>query len=266
MEKNMRLEVLVSTVNANPHKLIKKMNIQTDAIIINQCDCFGYEEIKNGNNIVKVYSFSERGVGLSRNNALMRATGDIVLFADDDEVFVDGYEKIIINEFLKNREADFIVFDINACGSKERNYKKITKSKQLFWYNCLKYGAVRFAVKLNCIRRKNINFSLLFGGGTKYGSGEDSIFIYDCIKKKMKIYQNSSIIAKVDMTSSSWFDGYNEKFYYDKGALFSALNSKFNLIYLLIVVLKNHKNDKKNKLLWKLEMSMKGFKEFKVSD
>ena len=28
---------------------------------------------------------NERGVGLSRNNALMRASGDILLFLDDDE-------------------------------------------------------------------------------------------------------------------------------------------------------------------------------------
>lgn len=264
MKENMRLEVLVSTVNAEPHKLIKKMNIQTDAIIINQCDCFGYEEIKNGNNIVKVYSFNERGVGLSRNTALMRATGDIVLFADDDEVFADDYERIIINEFKKNEKADFIVFDIDTFGNKKRKYKKITKKKKIYWYNCLKYGAVRFAVKLDCIRKNNISFSLLFGGGAKYGSGEDSIFIYDCIKSKIKIYQNSSKIATVNMTNSSWFDGYNEKYYYDKGALFSALDSKFNLIYLLIVIFKNHKNDNKNKLLWKLKKSIEGFKKFKV--
>lgn len=90
----MKVEVLVATVNCTDiKKLIKKMNIQTDAIIANQCDHIGYEEIKYNNSSIKVYSFPERGVGLNRNNALMRASGDIVLFADDDEALVDKYEK-----------------------------------------------------------------------------------------------------------------------------------------------------------------------------
>ena len=95
----MTVEVLVATVNCgNPKELAKKMNIQTNAIIINQCQKFGYEEFKiNKDQTVKCYSFDERGVGLSRNSALMRASGDIVLFADDDEKFVDGYEKIVLD-------------------------------------------------------------------------------------------------------------------------------------------------------------------------
>ena len=263
----MTLEVLVATVNCdNPKQLVKKMNINSNAIIINQCDKNSYEELKINDNLIKVYNFNERGVGLSRNNALMRANSDIVLFADDDEVLVDNYEKIIINEFKKNKKADFIVFDIETFGNNERTYKKINKEKKLHWYNCLKYGAVRFAVKLQKLRINNISFSLLFGGGCKYSSGEDSLFIYDCIKRNIKTYQNTNIIAKVDMSDSSWFKGFTEKFYKDKGALFSALNSHLNFIYLLIIILKNSKNDKNNKLLWKIKNAIIGFKLFKTNN
>lgn len=260
----MKLELLVSTLNKDPKKLIKNMNIQTDAIIICQCDKVDYEEIKIKDNTIKIFYFNERGIGLSRNSALMRATGDIVLFADDDEVFVDGYEKIIINEFEKNKKADFIVFDIDSIGNSERVYKKITKNKKLFWYNCLKYGAVRFCVKLSSIKKNNICFSLLFGGGAKYGSGEDSIFIYDCIKNKLKIYQNSSIIAKVDMSNSSWFKGYNEKYYYDKGALFRKLHGSLSLLFCLIYLVR-HKNEKTDLSLRKrLNLMKNGSIDFKA--
>jgi len=156
----MKLEVLVSTVNCDdPKKLVEKMNIQTDAIIINQCHKFEYKEFQNNHKTIKVFSFNERGIGLSRNSALMRASGDIVLFADDDEQFVDGYEKIILEAFEINKKADFIVFDIESFGNNERIYKKIKKDKRLHWYNCLKYGAVRFAVKLQKLRNCNISFS-----------------------------------------------------------------------------------------------------------
>ena len=36
---------------------------------------------------------NERGIGLSRNTALMRATADIILFADEDVTYKDGYAK-----------------------------------------------------------------------------------------------------------------------------------------------------------------------------
>ena len=185
----MKVEVLVSTVNAKPRELIEKMKIDSDAIIINQCDHIGYEEIKSNDNIIKIYSFAERGVGLSRNNALMRATGDIILFADDDEIFEDNYKEKIIEEFDNNKNADMIVFNIEG-NSVNRKIAKISKSKRIHKYNCLRYGAVRFAVRLNSVRKRNILFSLLFGGGAKYGSGEDSVFIYDCLSKGMKIFSS----------------------------------------------------------------------------
>lgn len=261
----MKLEVLVSTLDPNPKELITKMNIQTDAIIICQSDKVSYEEVEIKNNKVKIYYFNERGVGLSRNNALMRATGKYILFADDDEIFVDNYEEIIINEFKKTN-ADFIVFDINAYGSEVRKYKKIYKDKKIHFNNCLKYGAVRFAVKTESLRKKNIVFNQLFGGGCIYGSGEDSIFIFECIKKKMQVYQNHNIVANVNMEKSSWFRGYNEKYYMDKGALFAALNSKLSFLYLIAVILKNNKADKDNPLEFKLKCAIKGFKSFIKSE
>lgn len=261
----MSLEVLVSTLNPNPKELIKKMNIQTNAIIICQCDKVGYEEIKINNNNIKIYYFNERGIGLSRNNALMRATADYILFADDDEVLIDNYKNIILEEFKKNN-SDFIVFDINTYGSKIRKYRKINKDKKIHFNNCLKYGAVRFAVKTDTLKKKNIVFNRLFGGGCKYGSGEDSIFIFDCIKRNMKVYQNHNVIATVNMESSSWFEGYNKKYYTDKGALFGALNSKLSFIYLIAIVIKNNKKDKNNSLMFKLKNSIIGYKKYKKNE
>ncbi len=238
----MMLEVLVASVNKNPRELAEKMHINSKAIIINQCDKNDYEEFYVNNHLIKVYHFNERGVGLSRNNALMRATSDIVLFADEDEVLVDNYEKLIVEEFEKNKNSDMIVFDIDT-GNTSRSINKILKRKRVRKYNCLKYGAVRFAAKLKKIRKNNINFSLLFGGGTLFGSGEDSIFIYDCINNGFKIYTSPIIIANVDMSDSSWFKGYNEKFYFDKGALFYALHKNLCYIFILLYLLKHFKSN-----------------------
>lgn len=240
----MTLEVLVSTVNSEPKELIKKMHIDSDAIIINQCDKNSYEELKINNNLIKVYNFNERGVGLSRNNALMRANSDIVLFADDDEVLVDNYKKIIIEEFQRKPKIDMFIFGIKSNNG-ERTAYEIKKSHRVKKINCLKYGAVRVAVRLNKIRKNNINFSLLFGGGAKYGSGEDSIFIYDCLKNKLNTYTSPKVIALVDFSESSWFAGYNEKYYFDKGALFYALHKDYALFFSVIYLIR-HMNESKN--------------------
>jgi len=105
----LNLQVLVATMHQNDHSLLEKMNIQSDAIIGNQCNRNEIEEFNYNGNTIKYLSFPERGVGLNRNNALMRATADICLFADDDVRYVDNYKDIIIEAFEQNPKADMIV-------------------------------------------------------------------------------------------------------------------------------------------------------------
>ena len=235
----MKIQVLIAALNQDK-KILKKLNIQTDAILSNQCDENNIEEFKYGKNNIVCLNFKERGVGLNRNNALMRANADVVLFADDDISYVDGYDAIVEKEFEKHPDADMIIF--NVINKDERKRYEIKSSKRVHKFNCLRYGAVRIAVKLESIKKNNIYFNLLFGGGTKYGSGEDSIFIYDCVKSGMKIYTSPEVILTIPKTDSTWFDGYNEKYFYDKGALLTRIFGRFNLIRMYVFLLKNKKN------------------------
>src|SRR5690625_6873364 len=57
---------------------------QTDAIVVNQSNKNEITEFSYRNKKVKYISFNERGVGLSRNNALMRASGDICLMRSEE--------------------------------------------------------------------------------------------------------------------------------------------------------------------------------------
>ena len=225
----MSLELLVSAMNiTNISRFATKMNIRTKAIIINQTDSNKYEKIDN----IEVFSFSERGVGLSRNNALMRANSDIVVLADDDIHYVDNYEQIIVDEFNKLPDADMIIFNIRSNNPK-MPLIDIKRTIKLNIFNHLKYGGARVAFKLKSQRNNNIFFSLLFGGGCKYGSGEDTIFIHDFIKKGLRVYTSKEIIGTVDQEESTWFRGYNEKFFYDKGALYYYLFGKISFLFMI---------------------------------
>lgn len=230
----LKIEVLVSTMNQADISLVEKMNIQTDSIVVNQTSSHDYfEDIIKGNKI-RMYSFNERGVGLSRNNALMRSDADICLMADDDMIYVDGYEEMVINAFNNNPKADIIMFNVPIHKKNGQTIVKIKKDSRVRFTNALKYGTVNLAFKREAIIKKNIYFSLLFGGGARYGSGEDSLFIKDALKHWLKIYASKEIIAVTEENESTWFTGYNEKYFFDRGALFQAIGEK-GLSFLLMV-------------------------------
>lgn len=222
----MNLQVLVSTMHQNDHSILEKMNIQSDAIIINQCDRNEIEKFTFKGNSINFLSLLERGVGLSRNTALMRATADICLFADDDVSYNSDYKEVIINEFLNNPKADMIIFNVPSTHP-ERGRRLITKNKKLNLHNCFRFGTYQIAVRLASIRSANIYFSLLFGGGAKYSAGEDSLFIADCMKKGLKVYSSVKSIGTVSHQESTWFKGYTDKYFVDKGVFYAYLSKRW---------------------------------------
>ena len=99
----------------------------------------------------------------------------------------------------------------------------ITKRKRVHWYNCGRYGAVSFAVRRESLLSSGVTFSLLFGGGARYGSGEDSLFLKEFMKKGYSVYTAPVTIARETAGASSWFQGYDRKFFADKGVLYRYL-------------------------------------------
>jgi len=259
----MDLQILVSTMHQEDYSLVERMNIKTDAIIINQCEKNDVNEFNYNDRKIKWMFFKERGVGLSRNNALMRANGDICLMADDDMIYTEDYEEIVINAFKDNPKADVILFDVPIYKKDGTIISKVKKNGRVSYHNCLKYGTVNIAFRREKILKSNICFSLLFGGGARYGSGEDTLFIIDCLKKGLNMYSNTSIIAKIYENQSTWFTGFNEKYFYDRGALFRAISKKTALLLALQFVIRK-KNLYKENMSTKqaLNYMLKGMKEF----
>lgn len=221
----MKVQVLVAAMNQSDYSLLDRMNIQTDVIVGNQTNMNSVNDFTWHGKRVKWLSFNEKGVGLNRNNALMRADGDICLFADDDMVYVDGYEKIVLNAFKKLPDADVIIFNIEE---KKPTRYIIKKTEKVWYHNYLRYGTARVAVRLKSIKENGISFNLCFGGGTEHCHGEDNIFLTDCLKKRMKIYAVPRYIAKLtEERESTWNEGYNEKYLLDQGHLYKAISHRF---------------------------------------
>lgn len=234
----MTLQILISTMNQTDHSLLEKMNIQSDAIVVNQCD---HNEIVrftyNGHNILWM-SLNERGVGLSRNTALMRATADIILFSDEDVKYKDGYAETIKYAFENNQNADMLLFDLEAIGEVKHPEKPYT-FRRVKWYNSMHYGAVHFACKREKIYARGLTFNLLFGGGAKYSCGEDSIFLADALKAGLKVWTVPGHIGFVSHGNSTWFQGYTDKYFYDKGVLMGNIFGTMAYPVTFILFLKN---------------------------
>ncbi len=218
------LEVLVVARDENVIMLSEHMNLSTEAIICNQCHEVDYQEYVHRGRRIRAFDFDEKGVGLNRNNALMRAEGEIVVFADEDIVYDDRYEEKILKEFERNPRADVLMFNVKAAENRG-TYENI-RHKRVRWYNYGRYPTYSMCCRLDSLRRINVCFSLLFGGGAKYSNGEDTLFIRDCLKRGLRIYAVPVGIGR-EMSreggESTWFKGFSEKFFYDRGVLYRYL-------------------------------------------
>ncbi len=215
----MSFQLLISTIDKTDYELLAKMNVNSDAIVVNQCHQDSMEEFDYNGHKIKWINMSGRGVGLSRNTALQFATADIVLFADDDMIYNDDYQQKVIQAFENNLKADVICFNIDlVSSSKNFDFRKNKKDKQLNLFNSMKYGACRIAARRRSLWRERISFSLLFGGGAELCCGEDSLFIRDCYKRKLQLYANSYTLGEVYDGASTWFKGINDKLFIDRGA------------------------------------------------
>lgn len=218
-------------MNQTARGIAEKMNLDSDAVVINQCDRLGAEELEYNDHNVRFFSFPDRGVGRSRNEAILRADGDICLFSDEDIVYEAGYAQAVEREFENQPAADMILFNIEI--DEARRTYHIGGRKRVHWYNCGRYGAVSFAVKRESLLASGVTFSLLFGGGARYSNGEDSLFLKEFIKKGYKVYTAPVTIGREESGDSTWFLGYNEKFFHDRGVLYRYLYGRLDRVMAL---------------------------------
>ena len=251
-----KVEVLCATMHQTDFKKIGEMNIQSDVVYANQADRTGYDETAVGEYHARMITTDTRGVGVNRNLALLYARGEYLLFSDDDLQYVDGYAEIIEEAFSKIPKADCIIFNIETVGSdiKRRVNGKI---KRVRFYNALNYGTARVAVKRVSVKREGIMFNTNFGGGTPFSCGEDTLYIVEMLKKGLKLYTYPQTIAVVDQSQSTWFKGFNEKYYYDKGVLYASISKGFFHFLCLQNLLRHPDYKKSGMTFWKAYRYMK---------
>lgn len=221
-----KMQVLVATMHQNDVSLAEKMNIRSSAVIANQAD---REEIVScetefGN--IKMITTATRGVGLNRNIALMAADAEILLFSDDDVVYNDDVAENVTAAFETLPQADVIVFGMDIVKNGKITERRHLKRGRLKVWNSMRFGTYTVAVRRSSVIKKNVTFNQCFGGGCPFSAGEDTLFLKSCFDAGLKVYSYDYVLGTCSKDSSSWFAGYNEKYFYDKGVLVRNLFPK----------------------------------------
>ncbi len=239
----MEIEVLISTMNKRSFNFINEMNIKGNCLIINQTNYekkdYIYDEINKRH--IKFLSFNEKGLSKSRNKAIENSTADICVIADDDLVYNDNYLKIIREAYLKYNDADLIIFDVPSTNTMRPDSIISTKTCKIGYLKSLKVSSYKITFKRESILNNKIRFDELFGAGSVFNSGEENIFLFDCLKKGLNIYYIPIKIATVSHETSTWFNGFNRNYFRTKGALSNRLFKCFDFIFILQFAIRKYR-------------------------
>lgn len=225
------VQVLISTMNQiDPRKLASKMGI-SEYVIINQItqDIKIPKDISTDKSII--VSLKEKGLSRSRNKAILYSSADICAIADDDMKYVDKYEKILIDGYMKYPDADIIAFYV--VSEDPRQCKAKLKEGRLSLLKTMKIASVNITFRRQSIVHSNIKFDETFGTGTANYMGEENIFLFDCYRKGLKIYYIPISIAELVYSHSTWFSGINKIYFIVKGRVFYRMSQ---LLWPLLII------------------------------
>jgi len=241
----MKLQIFISSINRQPEYIASSTKKYSNLVVINQVpekhDGKVTREFLDG---IEWINIDQKGLSKSRNYALDNAQGDILYLTDDDIVLEEETEEIILESFLANPGYDILAFNIE--GIEEEFKKEVTEEKEIGFLRSMKLSSVQLVIKSSFIKENELRFDELFGAGAKYTMGEENIFLFDALKKGAKIKFIPKTIAKLHIGDSTWFEGMNEKYLFDKGASFWRMFGRLAPFYSLTYCFRKKAEYKEN--------------------
>lgn len=206
------VSIAVSTYSNRIEQLVLKEHPDVEYIIVHQspCDISPNMKIILDNRDDVFYIPSETiGLSKSRNIAINNATGKYIIIMDDD---VD-YSFDNIDKLIKCMDEDGV--DIGTYYHRYTDGNTTKNKKHAFIHN--RFNIANPSSIDICIRRKSIVdsgvlFDEHFGLGTEYPSGEEMIFLSDCMNANLLLKRYPiEICTHPPLTSGSDFYSTKEK-------------------------------------------------------
>lgn len=249
--KETHVEILISTMNKDsldflipifPFSHFSNFSI----VVINQTnnDRLLVSDFPN----VRVFNSFDIGLSKSRNLALKKATGKILLIADDDVVYQEGFLSKIIISHNEYKEASTITFSAtNTDCSFLKKYPLVSKTK-MNSFDILNTSSIEITLKKDKIEHLEIEFDENFGLRSAFEMGEEAIFLFDLKNKKEQLVFVPEVIVSHDSKTTSKKRSILEN-YYIQGALFTRIFRNNYKIWIFIKVLFDLKQ---RKIKWRM--------------
>lgn len=178
----------------------------------------------------------EKGLSVARNVAMKFVKGDILLFGDDDNWYVDNIFRDIETFMFENNYdiCCFQYYDITNNIS-PKDYSK-SKKNNLSYMKLLKVSSIEIVINLKNVDKEKIRFNESFGVGTENPSGEENILLTTLKKTGYKISYEPKVIsyhlAKAKLNNTNV---YNKSYFLVKHKLFKVLYGKIlgSVIYFM---------------------------------
>jgi glycosyltransferase involved in cell wall biosynthesis len=207
------ITVIISTLNNRFLNVVEKYNkCKFDCLVIHQaCQDSIAEALKFADNYnFRYIPLNTRGVSKSRNFGLLHCATRYACIMDDDVVI--NYASI--DELSKLMDAENVDVATGKYEYFNGEFPKKYKDKP-FLHNMVsatKVSSIEICVNVESLKRHDLKFDENFGLGSKLPSGEEYIFLTDCLKSGLKVkYYPILIGAHPEETSGMDFYSSFEK-------------------------------------------------------
>jgi len=172
---------------------------------------------------VRVIWQKGRGLSINRNNALRHAVNDILLVADDDEVFYpEGLAKIV-ETYAQNPDVDIALFKVNGMGKRYPEHP--FRFQQKNFSGAYSTASVEMTMRRRAV--EDMSFNTHFGLGSDYlAAGEEQVFLYDALEKGLNVSWFPVEIAETGPVTTGQRFLTDERVQRSKGATFCYLFGK----------------------------------------
>lgn len=254
----MKLSMLYSVYGDGICDLYKRLPRKSrcvEIIIVHQSTSYeGYNkdiyELKARKDVIYIQQ-KEKGVTKSRNLAISHASGDVVLFCDDDITYYDEYLSLINSAYSYYPNADFITFAYSSDGARNEKFTDTTKKHSLL--SILRVGTIEVTCKLSVVKSFNISFPEDMGAGSKYFLCDEPVFLSKFIKRGLKGYYVPSVLCDHPENSSGSIFNSSDAFS-SRLICFKRIFGSFSGILLYLIFL--FKNLKKFDSFYSLKIAL----------
>lgn len=258
----MKLDILMSCMHQVDDTLIRASHIYGDVVVVNQCDTDGFSQYPTREGVARIFSTKQRGLTKSRNMAIWNSDADVCLLSDDDEVFAPDYVEKVLGAYESLPQADVIIFKME---NREPSFPD--RIMRLRFPKTMKVSSWQISFRRQRLLDAGVWFDELMGAGSGNGAEEELKFLTDCEKAGLQIWYVPETIAAVAQQSSTWFEGFTERFFEDRGAttryiLGAPLACTYGVYY---VVKKRHMYAETITPAQAMKATLRGIRENKIT-